>query len=368
LHDVLVVGGGPAGLAAGAAAAEMGARVKVLEEDREVGEPDHCAGLVSSRGVRSLVGGRGAVINEIRGARIFSPTGRCYTVRAEGVKAYVVDRPRFDREMRRMAEGAGAEVETGVRYAKGMECKVLVVAEGTRAMVARRLGFEVPRSIPAAQLDFDADAPEPDMVEFHASRLASGFFAWVVPRRGRVRVGLASYKGVPLQLLRRLVLKDEGIRRAVGGARCSEPIFGKIVVGGPVRRAVRGNAVVVGDAGGFVKPTTGGGVAIGGAVARMAGRAAAEAALLGRPLTAFEDRWRKAFEKEFNTMGLAARIFRNMSGFEMESALGEIGRIDLLNTVAGYDFDLQRAAVNRAIRSRLGIYAVLPLVRSIFER
>ncbi|HRU80987.1 MAG TPA: FAD-dependent oxidoreductase, partial [Candidatus Methanomethylicus sp.] len=165
MHDVLVVGGGPAGLLAGAAAAEMGARVKVLEEDGEVGEPDHCAGVVSSRGVRALVGGRGAVINEIRGARIFSPTGRCYTVRAGDVKAYVVDRPRFDREMRRMAEGAGAEVETGVRYAKGMECKVLVVAEGTRAMVARRLGFEVPRSIPAAQLDFDADSPEPDMVE-----------------------------------------------------------------------------------------------------------------------------------------------------------------------------------------------------------
>jgi len=92
--------------------------------------------------------------------------------------------------------------------------------------------------------------------------------------------------------------------------------------------------VVVGDAGGFVKPTTGGGVAIGGAVARMAGRAAAETALLGRPLTAFEGRWRKAFEREFNTMRLAARVFRNMSSFEMESALGEIGRLDLLNAVA----------------------------------
>ncbi len=368
MHDVLVIGGGPAGLAAGAAAAELGAKVKVLEEDCEVGHPDHCAGVISSGGVASLVRGRGSVLNEIRGAKVFSPSGKCYTVRVDGVKACIVDRPKFDMEMRRMAEGAGAEIETGVRYANGMECKVRVIAEGTKARVARRLGFEVPRSIPAAQLDFEADAPEPDMVEFHTSRLASGFFAWVVPRKGCIRVGLASYKGIPLQLLRRLVLKDDGIRSAVGGAKCSEPLFGKIVVGGPVRKTVRGNAVVVGDAGGFVKPTTGGGVSIGGAVAKIAGRAAAEAALLGKPLGAFEDGWRKTFGREFATMKMAARIFRNMSGAEMEGALEEVARLDLLNTVAGYDFDMQRAAVNRAMKSRLSAYAVLPLIRSIFER
>ncbi len=362
----MVVGGGPAGLAAAAAAAEMGARVRVLEEDGKVGEPDHCAGLISGRGVATLAGGRGAVLNEIRGVRIFSPSGRCYAVRAGGVKAYVVDRPAFDREMCRMAEAAGAEVETGARYAKGMEGRVLIVAEGTKARVARRLGFEVPRSIPAAQLDFYVDAPEPDMVEFHTTELASGFFAWVVPRRGCIRVGLASYKGIPLQLLRRLVLKDVHIKRAVEGARCSEPLFGKVVIGGPVRRSVIGNAAVVGDAGGFVKQTTGGGVTVGGAIAKIAGRAAAERALHGRPLAEFEGAWRGVFGREFAAMGMAARIFRNMSGAEMERALEEVGRIDLLNAVAGYDFDLQSAAVTRAIRSRLAVYAILPVLRSIF--
>lgn len=368
MYDVVVVGGGPAGLAAGAEAAKRGARVKIFEEDAEVGRPDHCAGLVSTAGVLSMVRGSRAILNEIRGAKVFSPGGKCYSVKVEKAKAYVIDRPRFDEELREIAQGAGAEVEVGARYNGKEECKALVIAEGTKARVARMEGFEIPRSIPAAQLDFEAEAEDMDMVEFHASRLAMGFFAWVVPRRGAVRVGLASYEGLPLQLLRALVQRDENIRRTVGGAKSSEPLFGKVVVGGPLARTTRGRVLVVGDAGGFVKPTTGGGVAIGGAIAKMGGKAAAEAALKGRPLADFDSEWKGAFGREFAVMKLAAKIYRNMRACEMESALEEVGRSGMLSAVAGDDMDLQGSAVSKVVRSRLARYAVIPLVRSIFER
>jgi digeranylgeranylglycerophospholipid reductase len=42
--DVLIVGGGPAGLAAGEAAARQGVRTLILERQHEIGYPIHTSG------------------------------------------------------------------------------------------------------------------------------------------------------------------------------------------------------------------------------------------------------------------------------------------------------------------------------------
>ncbi|TMD89492.1 MAG: FAD-dependent oxidoreductase, partial [Chloroflexi bacterium] len=42
--DVLIVGGGPAGLAAGEAAAKQGVRALILERQHEIGYPIHTSG------------------------------------------------------------------------------------------------------------------------------------------------------------------------------------------------------------------------------------------------------------------------------------------------------------------------------------
>jgi len=366
LHDVLIVGGGPAGLIAAAEAERNGAEVLVVEEDPEIGIPDHCAGLVSRAGLEKIIEPTPAfVLSQINRARIYAPSGKMYEVKTEGVKAFVIDRTRFDKELLRRAEASGVEVLTSRSYSKDFKYKILIDAEGTKGRLARRLNLGVPRSIPAAQFDIEVKDVEKDVVELHTGEWAPGFFAWTVPRGDHVRVGLASYEGVPLELLKRMLERNRSFER-MKDARVLRTISGKVVVGGPLRHTVRGNAIAVGDAGGFVKPTTGGGVVLGGLTAKLAGRAAADAILRGGALEGFDGEWRALYGREFQTMRLAARIFRNMRGGEFERTLQISSEEEVLSLLAGYDMDLQGAAVSRVLRSRLIRCAILPFLRSLF--
>ncbi|MDD1775875.1 MAG: NAD(P)/FAD-dependent oxidoreductase [Candidatus Methanomethylicus sp.] len=366
MQDILIAGGGPTGLMAGAEAARSGAEVLILEEHGEIGFPDHCAGLVSTTGLNAIASSGNFILNRIRGARIFAPSGIAYEVFGKLTKAAIIDRPKFDKELLRQAESAGVEVQAGMPFDPTIGRKITIIAEGTSARLTRRFGFKVPKSIPAVQLDLEKVDFERDMVELHFGNWAPGFFAWVVPRKEGVRIGLAAYEGVPKQLLDKMMLKNEHFRVLASGARISKPLFGKVVVGGPSKRTAIADALVVGDAGGFVKPTTGGGVILGCLTAKAAGRAAASAVREEIPLSSFEATWRKAYGKEFMIMGIARDVLRNMTAIEMERALEELKKINLLDSLLGYDMDLQGSAVGRVIRSRLARHAIIPLLRSFF--
>lgn len=350
---------------AAAEAAKAGAEVEVFEEDRDVGLPDHCAGLVSSRGLEAITQSKSFVMGKIKGARIFSPDGRRYEVMGSDVKAFAIDRPKFDVEMLRAAERAGVRMNLGTRWEGGSDGRLLLIAEGTKGRVSRKMGLRPPESIPAAQVDIATDAFVGDMAEIHTGEWAPGFFAWVVPRGEEVRVGLASRRGVPLELLNRMLEKNQHISSKVKGARMSAPIFGKVVVSGPLRKAAGRGHIAIGDAGGFVKPTTGGGVVLGCLTAKIAGRVAAEALVGKGTLASFDKEWRKEFGRDFAAMKIAAKVFSNMRAQEVEGALRCLDKEGLLGAAAGYDMDLQGAVVSKAARSGAVRYALIPLLRSI---
>lgn len=366
MRDIIVVGAGPAGLIAGSEAAKAGADVLILEEDAVIGKPDHCTGLVSKTGLEKLVAPSSSfVLNEIKGARIFSPSGKGHDVITDETKAFVIDRTKFDLELARAAERSGAEVLTGESFPKDEKSKVVINAEGVKGRTSRLLGFNLPKSIQAVQMDVEVDDFEKDIVELHIGRHAPGFFAWRIPRGDHVRVGLACYRGVPLELLRNMIESDKNFARIKGGKSLGI-LPGKVVVGGPLRRTVVGNAMAIGDAGGFVKPTTGGGVALGGAIAQIAGRVAARHVLEGKPLKRFEKEWKSSYGRDFRVMKLAARIFSNMREEELEKSIAYAQRSGILGAISGYDLDLQGEAVNKVLESRLLRFAVMPFLRSLF--
>jgi len=357
--DVVVVGCGPAGSLASLEAAKKGLEVLVLEEHNVVGEPDHCAGLVSVSGLKRLglkVPGE-CILNKVYGARFISPSGVEFTVRRGTPQALVLDRRAFDRWLASLAHDAGASIilgekatslkveasEVAVTVRSGWEArgKVVIDAEGCRGKIAKLAGLPRPRErIPAVQYELAGADVDRDFVELHFSRtFAPGFFAWVIPTENGARVGLGAVSQ-PGKRLAAFIRK-----RGLSDAKIIRKMAGTIITGGPVKRTYTSHIVTVGDVAGQVKQTTGGGVVMGGLCAKMAGQIVADAVLKGdvsRQLVKYQQSWRKFLGREFFYMGLARKVLNKISDKGLNGAfmaIREHGGSEILERYGDMDFE-----------------------------
>jgi len=327
--EAAVVGAGPAGLLAATRIAEHGFGVQVLEEHKTIGEPCHCAGLISVEGLRRLgLEPRGDFIQcEVYGGRVYAPSGEHMELRDSRPRAYVVDRAAFDRCLAERAVDAGAEIRLGERveaisFSGGsatlrvgketVEPGVVVDAEGPEARLLAEAGLDTGQGglLKGFNVDVHSVEVEPGIVEmWFGDETARGFFAWVIPTGDdEARCGLAS-KGDALGSLKGFLRKRFGVEPP---ARVRA---GRVCTGGPVKRTVYGNLLLAGDAAGQVKPTTGGGVVLGGLCARIAGDVASQHLGGEGDLARYEGLWRGRYGREFKLM-LAVRVLMNGLGDE----------------------------------------------------
>ncbi|MFH0859984.1 MAG: geranylgeranyl reductase family protein [Candidatus Altiarchaeota archaeon] len=286
---VSVVGAGPAGcLAARECAREHD--VRIFEDDKT--QPVHCTGLVSKSGLEKLgISGGDFVLNSVKGARMFSPSGRVLEIRADSERAYVLDRRLFDGHLQNLAVQAGADLvnekvlnlegDTIITSGGSFESDRIIFATGTNYHLQKKCGLAMPkRSLIGVQYDLKVEC-DPSMVELHL--IVPDFFAWVVPAGDYARVGVAT-GGNPLPVLESFIkkLKKEGRIHGSGSNRIS----GTIPVYDSSLRTQYGNKMLVGDAAGHVKATTGGGVVLGGIAAKLSAH------------DDYERRWRTAVGRE----------------------------------------------------------------------
>ena len=88
MNDVIIVGGGPAGLRAAALLARRGWDVALFEEHPNPGDPVHCTGVLAAEAYDELDIPREPVLNELTRVRFYSPSGStvAYTPRGYAAK------------------------------------------------------------------------------------------------------------------------------------------------------------------------------------------------------------------------------------------------------------------------------------------
>src|SRR5438309_1611651 len=112
-HDVVVVGGGPAGLLTAWKLAAAGHRVTLFEEHDTIGDPVHCTGVLAREAFTEFGLDTDAILNELKTVRFQAPSGETLEYSTRTVEAVVIDRRVFDRTLADRAERAGVETVRG---------------------------------------------------------------------------------------------------------------------------------------------------------------------------------------------------------------------------------------------------------------
>lgn len=335
--EILVVGGGPAGATAAQLLAK-GHEVLMAEEHHIPGEPLHCSGLVTERGVPEFA--RKSVLGRVRGARLHSALGFTLTLESRHSKALVLDRSFYDRIMFHRAVDAGAEplVNASVRTVSSgrtemrseirvegrtetVTSRVVIGADGYRSVCRRAARLPPPKHmLTGIQVDLKGLDADPDFVELYFGReVAPGFFAWAIPAEELVRVGLCTWDAAqsPAFYLKKLLSKPQFSK-----ARRVSTAAGKIPIG-PGRSAVHGRIMLVGDAACHAKPLSGGGVYMGLKGAELCSQAASEFLSSGEEarLAEYDPLWKEAFGRELSRAFRIRKVFLNLTDKKMDKAL-----------------------------------------------
>ena len=317
-YDVVIAGGSIAGLFCAREIADAGHSVLVLEEDYEIGTPEHCGGLVSMSGLEELgiIPHSKTFDHIIQSAEIFAPNGKSFTINSKKQKVAEINRRELDKQIAHQAQKNGAQIRVktsfqeitkdGVRTSDGeIKCKIVVDARGVSALVNKdRDGI-----LSSAQYEIYADWIKKGKVEvyFDQEKYPS-FFSWIIPSdEGTGKVGVAG-RGINAADALESFLSNRGKYSII------RKIFAPIWIKGPIENFVSDKVIVIGDAAGQSKPTTAGGIFSCGMAGIYAGQAIAKFLKSEKKsdLAEYEKKWRQKFGKEFEKQSFARKLLERL--------------------------------------------------------
>ncbi len=381
--DLVVVGGGPAGLISARKAAEEGCSVLLFDSKEEIGIHEHCAGLLSIQGLRNinLRNLPSDIIQNdtIKGAIIYSSSGNSITVEKNQQTAYVVNRSKFNQHLYNLAIDSGVDVQLSSRVIglerdkdslimklgkksgyKQHKCSIAILAEGRFPQLNQQVGLPIPKRnrivFSSMYIMKNVKSIDPDYVELYQDqRFAPGFFSWIIPiDRNTAKVGLASTSVPASNYLNSFISNHPVAKLKLSDAKTIQRMNGAIPLGSYIKKTYTDNALVVGDAAGQTKPTTGGGVIFGGIAAQFAGKIASTAIKHNRCdkrfLAQYSRLWKGELRFNLSIMKIIRKYLNGLTDKEIDKLFNILNKPKLRNLISEKgDVDDQKQVVYRLL-------------------
>jgi len=372
-YDVIIVGAGPAGSYIAYELTSSGHDVAVFEEKSASRLNVCCTGIISTECFQSLDPGTDGILTKVNSAKFFSPSGRCLRVQTENVQAYVVNRLLLDKALASKAQSQGAQyffsslvtdiipgrdsiqAETLCFGAREIfSARAMVLANGFRPKLPRKLGLgRIKSFLVGAQAEIEAKNVD-ELEVYFGQEIAPGLFAWLVPTStNKAYIGLLATSQAKLYL-------QKFLNNLSGQGRITSrevEIEQKAIPGGTLARSYGDRVLVIGDAAGHVKPTTGGGIYFGHLGARIAAEVLDEALssdnLTAGQLSRYQKQWKAKMGKELSRGYWARWAYAKLSNHQIEgifNVLDSGGMAEALLNSNNFSFDWHSRLILAVLR------------------
>jgi digeranylgeranylglycerophospholipid reductase len=364
--DVVIVGGGPTGSCCARELALRGFKTLLIEEHETTAAKVLCTGIIGTNAFQEFPLPMETVVGALTAVRVVSRYGAEFLYTPSQPMAYIVDKGAFNLALTDQAIATGVLLYSSTRardlavddegvhiIATGaggqplrLHASMAVLACGVDYQLTSKVGLGRPRDfLQGAQTEI------PWMLtpctEVHLNKeLSPEAFAWIVPLDdGQTRVGVMcaqNARGALKQFLDRLAPQWR--------ERQDIHLRSKPIAQTPLRRTFMDRVLVIGEAAGQIKVTTGGGIYYGLLAARLAAETISTAFARGRfsaeQLCAYECAWKSLLAAEL-TLGLSFRKFYGWLGDrQMDFLLRHISRNGLNDLIQRHaDFDWHRKLI-----------------------
>lgn len=339
MYDVIVIGAGPVGAYTASKLAAFGRSVALLERRCQPGEKP-CTGIVSTECVRSFAIDDGVILRRVNSARLFSPSGNLIRLWREQIQACIVDRAALEASFLKRALDRGSDYwqQTAVTDVKVADDKVVVTAlqqgneatfeaktvvfsTGFGSSVTAGLGLgKTSDFVIGAQAEVEVESDLEEVEVYLGTEVAPGFFGWLVPTSPQKALAGLMTRRRPQMYVRRLLM-SMAEQRKIASADVKVHYAG--IPLRPLSRTYSNRLLIVGDAAGQVKATTGGGIYYGLLCGDIAADTLHQALqtddLSASALSGYEREWRKKLAKEFEIDYYARRFYERLADKRIDS-------------------------------------------------
>ncbi len=364
MKRVIVVGAGVAGMSFAMQLCKHGIACEIYDSRQNVSEnAERASGILSKKGLEKAgIKYNNSIENNLIGG-IVHAGGRELKLRKNRTVAYIIDR-------RKLAEDMYNELRTGkcakFRFLKRLtrtellefgkdNNNIIIGADGAVSAVASSFGFpKIERYI----LTYKAVYSKIKIKDVHYVHLffdnntTPGFFGWAAPHSEssvEIGIGIESSRKTNSRLAFRKFVETPIIKAMVKGAKC-EYEHASIIPVSIRKRTATGNVLLIGDAAGQVKATTGGGIIFGSLCAKIAADIVYKHITSNTPLQEYEKHWRKRYAKDLKAHMIAHKFYSKLTGKQFGFLLWAANSIGIDSLLSKYgDMDSWLSTINNTL-------------------